>query len=40
VKPGKLNTRSHHLSCIVIGEDVGNVDDSIPDVHLFHSIDG
>jgi hypothetical protein len=35
VKPGKLNTGPDHLSQILIGDDVGNLDDNLPDVHLF-----
>jgi hypothetical protein len=35
VKPGKLNAGPDHLSCILSGEDAGNLDDSLPDAHLF-----
>jgi len=35
MKPRKLNTGPDHLSCILIGEDAGNVDDNLPDVKLF-----
>jgi hypothetical protein len=35
VKLGKFNTGPDHLSCILIGEDAGNMDDSLPDAHLF-----
>jgi len=41
VKPGKLNSGPNHLSCILIGEDLENLDDSLPDTHLFivHMVD-
>jgi hypothetical protein len=41
VKPGKLNIGPDHLSCILIGEDAGNMDDSLPYAHLFtvHMVD-
>jgi hypothetical protein len=35
VKPGKLNSGPDHLSHILTGEDAGNLDDSLPDAHLF-----
>lgn len=35
VKPEKLNSGPDHLSCILIGEDAKNLDDSLSDVHLF-----
>jgi hypothetical protein len=35
VKPGKLNAGPDHLSCILSGEDVGNLDDNLPDAQLF-----
>ena len=35
VKPRKFNSGPDHLSCIEIGEDGGNVDDNVPDAHLF-----
>jgi hypothetical protein len=35
VKPGKFNSGPDHLSCILSGEDAGNLDDSFPDAHLF-----
>jgi hypothetical protein len=35
VKPGKLNVGPDHLSWILTGEDAGNLDDSLPDAHLF-----
>jgi hypothetical protein len=35
VKLGKFNLGPDHLSCILSGEDAGNLDDSLPDVHLF-----
>jgi hypothetical protein len=35
VKPGKLNAGPDHLSCILSGEDAGNLDDNFPDVQLF-----
>jgi hypothetical protein len=35
VKPGKLNAGPDHLSHILSGEDAGNLDDSLPDAHLF-----
>jgi hypothetical protein len=35
VKPGKLNARTDHFSWILIGEDVGNLDDSLLDEHFF-----
>jgi hypothetical protein len=34
-KPGKLNVGPDHLSCILLGEDAGNLDDSLQDAHLF-----
>jgi hypothetical protein len=34
-KLGKLNTGTDHFSRILKGEDAGNADDSILDVHLF-----
>jgi hypothetical protein len=41
VKPGRLNSGPDHLSLILIGEDAGNLDDSLPNVHLFtvHMVD-
>jgi hypothetical protein len=35
VKPGKLNAGPDHLSRILSGEDAGNLDDNLPDAHLF-----
>jgi hypothetical protein len=35
VKPRKLNAGPDHLSCILTGEDAGNLDDSFPDAQLF-----
>jgi hypothetical protein len=35
VKPGKLNARPDHLSCILSGEDAKNLDDNFPDAQLF-----
>jgi hypothetical protein len=35
VKPGKFNSGPDHLSCILSGEDAGNLDDNLPDTHLF-----
>jgi len=35
IKLGKLNAGPDHLSCILLGEDAGNMDDSLMDVHLF-----
>jgi hypothetical protein len=35
VKPGKLNAGPDHLSCILSGEDAGNLDDNFPDAQLF-----
>jgi len=35
VKLGKLNTGPNHLSHILTREDVGNLDYSLPDAHLF-----
>jgi hypothetical protein len=35
MKPGKFNSELDHLSCILSGEDAGNLDDNLPDVHLF-----
>jgi hypothetical protein len=35
VNPGKLNERPSHFSWIMIGEDEGNLDYSLPDAHLF-----
>jgi hypothetical protein len=35
VKPEKLNAGLDHLSQILTGEDVGNLDDSFPDAQLF-----
>jgi hypothetical protein len=34
-KPKKLNVGLDHLSCILSGEDVGNLDESLPDAQLF-----
>jgi hypothetical protein len=35
VKPGKLNARHDHLSHILTGKDVGNLDDNFPYAKLF-----
>jgi hypothetical protein len=35
VKPRKFNSRPDHLSRILSGEDARNLDDSLPDTHLF-----
>jgi hypothetical protein len=35
VKLGKLNAGPDHLSCILTGEDAGNLDDNFPDAQLF-----
>jgi hypothetical protein len=35
VKPRKLNAGPDHLSCILSGEDAGNLDDSFPDAQVF-----
>jgi hypothetical protein len=35
VKPGKLNVGLDHLSHILSGEDVRNLDENLPDVQLF-----
>jgi hypothetical protein len=35
VKLGKLNGGPDHLSCILLGEYVGNLDDIFPDAQLF-----
>ena len=35
MKLGKLNARPHHLSWILRGEMVGNLDDILLDVQLF-----
>jgi len=35
VNPGKLNVGPDHISCIPIGEYVGNQDDSLPYAKLF-----
>jgi hypothetical protein len=35
VKPINFNSRPDHLSCIMAGEDAGNLDASLPYVHLF-----
>jgi hypothetical protein len=35
VKPGKLNTGPDHLLRILTEEDAGNLDDNLPDAHLF-----
>jgi hypothetical protein len=35
VKVGNLNVGPDHFSHILTREDVGNLDDSLPDVHLF-----
>jgi hypothetical protein len=32
VKPGKFNSGPDHLSCILSGEDAGNLDDNLPDM--------
>jgi len=34
VKPGKMNAGLDHLSCILTGEDVGNLNDNFPDAKL------
>jgi len=41
VKSGKLNSELDHLSCILIGEDAGSLDEIIPYAHLFlvHMVD-
>jgi len=35
VKPGLLNARSDHLSCIEIGEEPTNLEEGLPDMQLF-----
>jgi hypothetical protein len=35
VKPRKPNAGPHHLSHILSGEYVGNLDDNFPDVQIF-----
>jgi hypothetical protein len=35
VKPGKFNSGPDHLSRILSGEDAGNLDYILPEVHLF-----
>jgi hypothetical protein len=35
VKLGKLNSGPDHLSCILTGEDARNLDENIPNAHLF-----
>jgi hypothetical protein len=35
VKLAKLNAGPYHLSSILSGEDARNLDDSLPDAHLF-----
>jgi hypothetical protein len=35
VKPGKLNAIPDHLLHILLGEDVGNLDDILSDAHIF-----
>jgi hypothetical protein len=35
IKPGKLNGGPNHLSRILTREDAGNLDDNLPDAHLF-----
>jgi hypothetical protein len=35
LKPRKLNAGSYHLSCIISGEDTGNIDDIFSDAQLF-----
>jgi hypothetical protein len=35
VKPGKLNSGPGHFSHILTGEDEENLDENLPDVHLF-----
>jgi hypothetical protein len=35
VKPGKFNSGPKQLSHILPGEGAGNLDDNLPDVHLF-----
>jgi hypothetical protein len=35
MKLGKLNSRPDHFSCILTGEDAGNLNDILSDAHLF-----
>jgi hypothetical protein len=35
MKPGKLYVGPNHLSCILSREDVGNLDDNLPDSQIF-----
>jgi hypothetical protein len=35
VKLGRLNSEHDHFSCILIGEDAINLDDSLLDAHMF-----
>jgi hypothetical protein len=35
MKHGKLNAWLYYLSCILSREDVGNLDDNLPDAQLF-----
>jgi hypothetical protein len=35
LKLGKFNSGPDHFSRILTGEDAGNLDDNLPDVHLF-----
>jgi len=35
VKPGKLNVGPDHLSWLESGEEGGNLDDNLPNAHLF-----
>jgi hypothetical protein len=34
-KPRKLNVGPNHMSCIILGEDIGNLDDILLDAQLF-----
>lgn len=35
VKPGHLNARSNHLSCIETGDEPTNLEDRLPNAQLF-----
>jgi hypothetical protein len=35
VELGKMNAGPDHLSCMLSGEDAGNLDDNFPDAQLF-----
>jgi hypothetical protein len=36
IRPGKKNVRPDHLSRLETGEDPTDIEDDLPDAHLFH----